>query len=181
MGISRINEFKDDIDSIVEGYSMYLTLLKQVNSSTETSVSSESAFKRYIIITDSEQSKSFQILYEFVNIRTYSKAICETIASMMSIAVSNGRNLQPFNLGFNLPPLHKLQDFVKFIAKSCREIGDKEFYIKNRRLNLTNFSCSLANFRSKQEELSHFLEKKVIDPTLPWSGWMYLLSAVSLQ
>ena len=70
MGISRINEFKDDIDSIVEGYSMYLTLLKQVNSSTETSVSSESAFKRYIIITDSEQSKSFQILYEFVNIRT---------------------------------------------------------------------------------------------------------------
>ena len=56
MGISRINEFKDDIDSIVEGYSMYLTLLKQVNSSTETSVSSESAYKRYIVITDSEES-----------------------------------------------------------------------------------------------------------------------------
>ena len=166
MGISRINEFKDDIDSIVEGYSMYLTLLKQVNSSTETSVSSESAFKRYIIITDSEQSKSFQILYEFVNIRTYSKAICETIASMMSIAVSNGHNLSTFNLDkelyirFNVPPLLKLQDFVKFISKSWREIGDKEFYIKKRRatsrLNLTNLSSSLANFRSKQEELSHF-------------------------
>ena len=187
IGVSRIDEFKDDIDSIVEGYSTYLTLLKQVKSSTETSVSSESAYKRYIVITDSEESKSFQNLYEFVNIRTYSKAIWETIGSMMSIAVSNGHNLSTFNLDkelyirFNVPPLLKLQDFVKFIAKSCREIGDKEFYIKNRRLNLTNLSCSLANFRSKQEELSHFLEKKVIDPTLPWSGWMYLLSAVSLQ
>ena len=165
IGVSRIDEFKDDIDSIVEGYSTYLTILKQVNSSQETA-SSESAYKRYIIITDSEESRSFQNLYEFVNVRTYSEAICETIGSMMSIAVSNGRNLQPFNLDkelyirFNLPPLHKLQDFVKFISKSWREIGDKEFYIKKRRatsrLNLTNLSSSLANFRSKQEELSHF-------------------------
>ena len=166
IGVSRIDEFKDDIDAIVEGYRTYLTLLKQDKSSTETSASSERAYIRYIVITGSEESKSFQNLYEFVNIRTYSEAICETIGSMMSIAVSNGRNLQPFNLDkelyirFNLPPLHKLKDFIKFIAKSWKEIGDKEFYIKKRkatsRLNLTNLSSSLANFRSKQEELSHF-------------------------
>ena len=85
---------------------------------------------------------------------------------MMSIAVSNGRNLQPFNLDkelyirFNLPPLHKLQNFVKDIARSWREVGDKQFYIKKRRaasrLKLTNISSSLANFRSQQEETSHF-------------------------
>ena len=101
-----------------------------------------------------------------MNVRTYSEAICETIGSMMSIAVSNGRNLQPFNLDkelyirFNLPPLHKLQDFIKDIASSWREVGDKQFYIKKRRatsrLKLTNISSSLANFRSKQEENSHF-------------------------
>ena len=119
-----------------------------------------------LVITDSEESKSFQNLYEFVNISTYSEAICETIGSMMSIAVSNGRNLQPFNLDkelyirFNLPPLHKLQNFVKDIARSWREVGDKQFYIKKRRaasrLKLTNISSSLANFRSQQEETSHF-------------------------
>lgn len=165
LGVSRTDEFKDDIDSILEGYSTFLTLYSSERRSN-AKASSENAYKKYIAIVDFDESKSFRNLYEFVNVRTYSEAICETIGSMMSIAVSNGRNLQPFNLDkelyirFNLPPLDKIQDFVKFVAKSWREIGDKEFYIKKRRvtsrLKLSALSSSLANFRSKEEQLAHF-------------------------
>ena len=149
----------------MEGYLAYLRLYSSHRSGTKPS-SSENAYKKYCEIVDYDESKSFRNLYEFVNVRTYSEAICETIGSLMSIAVSNGRNLQPFNLDkelymrFNLPPLHKIQDFVKFVAKSWREVGDKEFYIKKRRatsrLKLSALSSSLLNFRSREEELAHF-------------------------
>ena len=82
---------------------------------------------------------------------------------MMSIAVSNGRNLQPFNLDkeifikFNLPPLHKIGNFVKKVAKDWRSRGDKQFFTKKRsNLKLTELSSSLANFRQKEEEFPHF-------------------------
>lgn len=137
----------------------------ELRSSANSKLSSENAYKKYTILSIGE-SNSFRDLYEFVNVRTYSEAICETIGSMMSIAVSNGRNLQPFNLDkelyirFNLPPLHKIQDFVKFVAKSWREIGDKQFFIKKRRatnrLNLSTLSSSLSNFRSAEEAKAHF-------------------------
>ena len=40
----------------------------------------------------------FTDFYEHLNVRTYSEAICETIGSIMGIAVANGRNLEPANL-----------------------------------------------------------------------------------
>ena len=127
--------------------------------------SSENAYKKYIIL-GIEESNSFRNLYEFNNVRTYSEAMCETIGSMMSIEVPNDRNLQPFNLDkelyirFNQPRLHKIHDFVKFVARSWREIGNKEFFIKKRRatrrLNLSTLSSSLSNFHSTEEVKAHF-------------------------
>ena len=110
-----------------------------------------------------EDAKSFQKLYEFVNVRTYSEAICETIRSMMSIAVSNGRNIQPFNLDkeifikFNLPLLHKIGNFINKVAKDWKSRGDKKFFSAKRSdLKLTHLSSSLANLRQKEYESSHF-------------------------
>ena len=150
----------------MEGYLAYLRLYSSQRSGTKPS-SSENAYKKFCDIVDFDESKSFRNVYEFVNVRTYSEAICETIGSLMSIAVSNGRNIQPFNLDkelymrFNLPPLHKIQDFVKFVAKNWREVGDKEFYMKSQRkatsrLKLSVLSSSLSNYRSREEELAHF-------------------------
>ena len=54
----------------------------------------------------------FTDFYEHLNVHTYSEATCETIGSIMGIAVANGRNLEPANLNkevfirFNSPPLH---------------------------------------------------------------------------
>ena len=52
---------------------------------------------------------------------------------MMSIAVSNGRNIMPYNLDkevclkFNLPPLHVLNEkFIPEIAKQWREYGKRK-------------------------------------------------------
>ena len=79
-----------------------------------------------------EGTDSFRDFYEHLNIRTYSKAICETIGSIMGIALANGRNLEPPNLNkevyirFNSPPLHILQR--KFIpAVAARWKRQKEF------------------------------------------------------
>ena len=78
----------------------------------------EIIYQRYSKLYGKDEDKAFQVIYEFVNIRTYSEAICETIDSMMAISVNNGRNLQPINQGkevflrFNLPPMHLLQKFT---------------------------------------------------------------------
>ena len=72
----------------MEGYLAYLRLYSSHRSGTKPS--SENAYKKYCEIVDYDESKSFRNLYEFVDVMTYSEAICETIGSLMSIAVSNG-------------------------------------------------------------------------------------------
>ena len=59
----------------------------------------ENVYQKYFKLFQNDEDKSFQMLYEFINISTYSEAICETIGFMMADSVSNGRNLQPQNLG----------------------------------------------------------------------------------
>ena len=57
--------------------------------------------------------------FEFVMVKSYSEAICESIGSMMNMACGSGRVLYPDNyakeifLRFNLPPMHIFNE--KFI------------------------------------------------------------------
>ena len=103
------------------------------------------------------------MLYEFINIRTYSEAICETIGSMMAISVSNGRNLQPQNLGkevflkFNLPPLHQLGNFTSELARQWRETktGMYRKGMKRSGLKMNEISSTIENFRQRTEEKSY--------------------------
>jgi hypothetical protein len=107
----------------------------------------------------------FTDFYEHLNVRTYSEAMCETIGSIMGIAVANGRNLEPANLNkevfirFNSPPLHILkQQFVPMVAAKWRETMKLEFYRKGKKrsgLKTDELSHSLESFRSREEEKSH--------------------------
>ena len=61
-----------------------------------------------------EENNSLIMLFELVNIKSYSGAYCESVGSMMNICVHKGRNLSAGNfpreliLAFNSPSLHIL-------------------------------------------------------------------------
>ena len=165
-GVSRIDNFREDIEAIVEGYEAYLRILilsRQVFDHETKKLKTDEIYQKFISRLGST-TKSFQELFEFVNIRTYSEAICETIGSIMAIAVSNGRNLQSYNLDkelfirFNMPPYHKVQDFISAVADDWRKRGNKQFYLKKsgNKLKMKTLSSSLSNFRSLEEKKSHF-------------------------
>ena len=60
------------------------------------------------------ETKAFLHFFEYIQIKSYSEAICETIGSVMKLAVDKGRNLNPvyfsqeIMMRVNLPPLHIL-------------------------------------------------------------------------
>ena len=62
-------------------------------------------------------------LFEFLEIRSISEAVVETVGSIMNINNGTGRQLQPVNLSteiclrFNLGPLHTLTVLIKNIVK----------------------------------------------------------------
>ena len=167
-GISVLDEFKRNLVKINDGYLTYLKFSwnenKSCNISGKDNCNSEVIYEMYCKKNSKSEDLAFQDLYEYVNVRTYSEAICETIGSMMSIALSNGRNLTPFNLEkeiclqFNLPPLHILNGvFVPEIAKIWRENGhnEKEFFKKNSNKSLfKSKSSTLENYRKRAENES---------------------------
>ena len=134
-GINKLDEFKRNIVKIDYGYLTYLKFShkESLDKARNDKINSEFIYEKYCKTNTQSEDLAFQQLYEYVNIRTYSEAICETIGSMMAISLSNGRNLSPFNLEkeiclkFNLPPLHILNEtFVPEIAKEWREKGGKK-------------------------------------------------------
>ena len=108
---------------------------------------------------------NFIELFEFVQIKTYSEAICETIGSMMNIHNGRGRNLHPLNfakelyLNFNLGPLHLLKkSFIPAIVNE-KFVEEKKKYLrlttKKYKLKIECCSASIGNFRVKEEKKSH--------------------------
>ena len=97
--------------------------------------------------------------FEFIEIRSMSEAMAETVGSIMNINHGTGRQLQPVNfsteicLRFNLGPLHTLTGLVKDIVKQ----HGKNFFrkIPPKNLNLVSSSAAKTTYRSKEEEKSH--------------------------
>ena len=97
--------------------------------------------------------------FEFVEIRSMSEAMAETVGSVMNINNGTGRQLQPMNfsteicLRFNHGPLHTLSGLIKDIVKQHH----KNFFRKAppKNLNLTSSSSAIATYRSKEEAKSH--------------------------
>ena len=102
--------------------------------------------------------------FEFVMVKSYSEAICESIGSIMNMACGTGRVLYPENyaneiyLRFNPPPLHNLQEsFIPQLVNS--ELAKKRFFRKGEvtqrqqgKLKYASTSSTIGNFRAKEDD-----------------------------
>ena len=106
----------------------------------------------------------FLNFFEFIQSKSYSEAICETIGSMMKIHGGKGRNLLSFNfskeiyLNFNMPPLHVMKSTI--ISKLAKYLVEKEKKEYSRRTHMsrwlyTTLSATVGNFRKSEEKKSH--------------------------
>ena len=98
------------------------------------------------------------IFFEFINIKSFSEAYCESEGSMMNILVDKGRNLTPSNfsreliLSFNSPPLHILAktiipELVKQLLKDKRMEFFRTSELSNlRRLKFETLSAPIGNY-----------------------------------
>ena len=163
----RQGEFEDNIDAIVRGYRAYLRHLKEEKAKGNFTTLAANYKKFFTLCQNiSEETSAFRDLYEHVNIRSCSEAVCETIGSMMGTAMSNGRNLMPIYLHkevfirFNLPPFHTLKSsFIPQVADTWRKRNGKSFfrrYQKRSGMKLNEVSHTLQSFRERERAKSHF-------------------------
>ena len=97
-------------------------------------------------------------------IRSSSKAICETIVSIMGQHCAQSRYLKPDNfnkeivLRVNLEPLHLLDNFIKEILAldTTKSYLRKQIKIGRIKTGDLNKLIALASFEKKSEEKSHF-------------------------
>ena len=115
--------------------------------------------------------KPFMKMFEFINIKSYSEAYCESVGSLMNILVDKGRNLAAGNFSkelmfaFNAPSIHILSK--KFIPEVAKTLVDEKKIIYFRsydsstyksnfnKLKFTCLSSSLGNFRMKVDSNGH--------------------------
>ena len=127
--------------------------------------SPEETWKRFYI-DHKKDAECFITLFQFIQIKTYSEAICETVGSIMNIHRGRGRNLHPVNyhkelfLRFNLPPLHHLTTtFIPALVKIKLEENTKYYrkldHSRLDKLKFQTLSATIGNFRKREEERSH--------------------------
>ena len=111
--------------------------------------------------------KPFISLFEFINIKSYTEAFCESVGSLMNILVSKGRNLTAGNFSkelvfaFNAPPIHILSEsFIPEVADTLVSNKQMVFFRKGDtdkayQLKFKSLSSSLGNYREKVNVNSH--------------------------
>ena len=113
-----------------------------------------------------EDTELFRDFFEFVQGKTFSEAICESIGTIMNMACGSGRNLHPENFAkeifirFNCPPLNVLLDkFIPEIVEEELAVKKKDFIRKAdgnpdqlRKLTFKSTSSSIGTFRKKELE-----------------------------
>ena len=114
---------------------------------------------------DSVRNEAFIEMFQFINIKSYTEAYCESVGSLMNILVEKGRNLTSANfskelqLSFNAPPLHILSEkVIPDIAKELRkshEFSRKLEQTQEYKLKYKNLSASLGNLRKQETERAH--------------------------
>ena len=117
----------EDVQVIFQGYLSFLQY-KSLHMHTSTSQSSHQKSLEQLHFdfykSDSNCNPQFVNLFEFINIKSYSEAYCESVGSLMNIMVNKGRVLAAGNFSrelifaFNSPPIHILsQSFIREIAE----------------------------------------------------------------
>ena len=123
------------------------------------------SFHEYVICFGQDPKCSeFIDMFQRLQIKSNSEAVCETIGSVMKLAKGKNRKCAPINfskevfLSYNLPPPHLLMK--TFLAELVSDmITKKDFHRKGdtksqsivNRLKCSNLSASLNNFCKSEE------------------------------
>ena len=100
------------MDRLVLGFDIFMKDSKAKRQNNDN-LSLEHFYVKFCDKFNCDETAVFWDLFEYVNVRTYSEALCETIGSLMQLAFSSGRGLHPPNLNkdicirYNAPPPHK--------------------------------------------------------------------------
>ena len=159
-----------DLKSVTDGFLKFVETALSLKK-RNCDIALETIYEKfYIFHGDSEDTKDFRTLFEKIQIKTYTESFCETIGSVMKIAVSKNRQTHPSNFNdemfftINSPPLHQLKTTFaptivdKFLAKNKRfhRVTEKGSISEVMRLKggLENVSSSLTTFRKDLDEKS---------------------------
>ena len=120
-----------DLDKVTEGFLTFVRFRKSC-SSDETL---EDVYAKFIDrLGELNIIQEFTDMFETIQIKSFSEAVCESIGSVMKIAKGKGRNCDPVNfskemiLSYNLPPLHILSQ--GFIPEIVKELSTQKEYFR---------------------------------------------------
>ncbi|CAL4140007.1 unnamed protein product, partial [Meganyctiphanes norvegica] len=161
--LPRYQGEKFDCESMVPGFMAWNAYFIQKHSDP-TPIPINTLWKRWISqlgFFESEKYLSFINLFQNLQIRTMSEAICESIGSMMVSHSGKGRHLQPvffsqeLFLRFNLGPLHLLNDLINEVWDDIQ----KEYIRKcdkSKRFDklVSRSSAAIEHFRQRQGEIA---------------------------
>ena len=166
-----------DKPKATSGYLKFVELCVEL-SLINPQVTLENCYKKfYERYKLDEETLDFQILFEKIEIKTFSECYCETVGSVMKNAMGKGRNTHPVNFSkeiffsVNSPPLHILsKNFIPSIVdqllsnRSFIRSGDNRSNGIRSRLvgGLECISSSIFNFR-KEEEMKSKLPLELFD------------------
>ena len=164
--------FQQNWDRIVEGFIEFARVASEL--------SEESLEFKYQVFKEKcgteAKSKVFCLLFEWIQLKSFSEAYAETVGSIMVVSTAKGKHVQRENLGkniclnFNLPPLHILDEsFVKELADDLVRKKELRFFRKLevkrpswvKKLKNSNLSSSIHNFREEKEKKNMRLPLKL--------------------
>ena len=109
LGAVKAEYFITCIDWIVQGFDIFKKDLK-VKRQRNDNLSLEWFYVQFCDKFNCDETAVFRDLFEYVNLHTYSEALCETIGSLMQLAFLSGRGLnlnKAICIRYNAPPPHK--------------------------------------------------------------------------
>lgn len=153
---------------LLDGYCTYQEMFRELEDDFELHQIYQQWHKKYIQIErPMETSIVFSNLFECVQVRSTSEAICETIGSVMNNHSGKGRYLRPVNfnkeifLEFNLGPTYLSENLVKEVYKLrkkdyvFKEWSDSRLVSRNQ-LTDERFGAAIRTFRKIQLDKSRF-------------------------
>ena len=160
-----------DLDKVTEGFLTFVQFRKSCSSDKTL----EDVYAKFLDrLGELNIIQEFTDMFETIQIKSFSEAVCESIGSVMKIAKGKGRNCDPVNfskemiLSYNLPPLHILSQ--GFIPKIVKELstqkeyfrrGDSKYPSVRNQFKSSMLSASLHNFQ-KEEEMKSKLPIDII-------------------
>ena len=140
LGAVKAEYFTTCIDRIVQGFDIFKKDLKAKRQRNDN-LSLERFYVQFCDKFNCDETAVFRDLFEYVNLHTYSEALRETIGSLMQLAFSSGRGLNPPNFNkaicirYNAPPPHKYSRkslFLKLLESGLNK-KKKNLVVKKRR------------------------------------------------